>query len=268
MNLSSQPAESPSPGTMSTGVGRAIRVLYFMSDSDQTDFGVSDIARQLGMSKAGVHRVLTTLYGCDFVAYDPESRRYRLGPGAIRVGLAAVDRLQVTRIARPYLEGLVEVSEETATLSARTGDQRVYLDQVLSPREIRMAVQLGRPMPLYAGASSKAILAGMPDSELDDYLDRMLLTPMTERTILDATALREDVHRVRERGFSLSLGERQEGAAAVAAPFFYSSGVVFGSISLCGPATRLSPRLVQSLGRRVQEAASALSQDLGARDVQ
>lgn len=246
----------------SSGISRALRVIFAVAESDEPDVGVSELARQLGYSKTVVHRVVRTLAASGFFTFDERTRRYRLGPGAVSVGLAALARMEVPNVAQPYMEDLVAQSSETATLSARYGDQRMYLSQVLSPREVRMAVPLGQLFPLHIGGSSMAILAALTQDELDDYLDRVFV-PST--SVTSREELVEQLTRIRLRGYTVSRGERQVDAGSVAAPIFDATGRVYGSLSICGPIGRFSDDKTAEYGAALIETAAAVSQRLGHR---
>lgn len=261
-------------GETSSGVSRALQVIFAVAESPEPDVGVSELARSLGYSKTVVHRVVRTLVANGFFLVDERTRRYRLGPGAVSVGLAALGRMEVLRVAQPHLERLVARTGETATLSARYGDQRMYLAQVLSPQENRMAVPLGQRFPLHIGGSSKAILASLEPAELNDYLDRALgdsLDRSLDGSLDDAASvvsraeLEEQLRRVRHRGYAVSRGEREVDAGSVAAPVFDASGRVYGALSICGPVGRISDDRIEKHGGLVTEAAAAVSTGLGHR---
>ncbi|MCS7475698.1 IclR family transcriptional regulator [Umezawaea endophytica] len=249
-------------GETSSGIARALQVVFAVAESSEPDVGVSELARTLGMSKTVVHRVVRTLVATGFFVVDERTRRYRLGPGAVSVGLAALARLEVPKVAQPHMERLVARTAETATLSARYGDQRMYLTQVLSPQEIRMAVQLGHLFPLHVGGSSKAILASLTPAEIDAYLDRALTGTMS---VTSREELVAELTRIRRRGYTVSRGERQVDAGSVAAPVFDATGRVYGSLSICGPVARISDDKVEEYGALIVEAASAVSTGLGYR---
>ncbi|MEV7225798.1 MULTISPECIES: IclR family transcriptional regulator [Polymorphospora] len=248
-----------------SGLGRALAVINMIAERSPQTLGVSTIARELELPKAVAHRILKELVGDGFLGFDEETKQYRLGPGALAVGLAALRALNVPDIARRYMVRLVRATGETATLSMRQGWSRVYVDQVLSPHEVRMSVSLGTSHPLHSGSSSKAILAALPDAEIEDYLDNHGLERVTPATITSVTRLREEIVRIREQGFAVSLGERQSGAGSVAAAVRYSTGQVFGSLSLCGPQDRFDPRTCAAHGALVAEAAAEISAEIGFR---
>lgn len=251
---------------VSSGIDRAMRVVYFVAGSDggrRADFGVSEIARGLDMSKTVVHRILTTLVAVDFLAVDPETRRYRLGPGAVLVGRSALEQLDVHRLARTRMEHLAEMTGETITLSMRQGPGRVYLDQILSRSEVHMSVQIGQWAPLHAGSSAKAILAALSPEEAASYLDEHELVAFTSQTLVDRGAVEADLVRIRAQGYAVSRGERQADAFSIAAPIIRAGDVVFGAISVCGPAQRFGPEKGAEYGFALVRAARGISRDLG-----
>ncbi|MGH8995856.1 MAG: IclR family transcriptional regulator [Acidimicrobiales bacterium] len=218
---------------------RAADVLLLFARSDASRLGVTEIARTLGLSKAAVHRILSSLRNKGIVELDPVSRKYTLGPVIMSLGLTYLNKLDVRKVAGPELAALSRVTNETATLSVRTGHSRVYVDQVTPDREVLMSVQIGIPHPLHAGGSSKAFLAFLPDEEIDRYLSEPL-RKLTPRTIVDPRKLRRELSAIRERGWAQSLGERQAGAGSVAAPILDYRSYPLAVVSVCGPVERLA----------------------------
>lgn len=230
-------------------VERAADVLLHFVEVDQPTLGVTELATDLSMSKAAIHRILVALRTRSLVQFDTETRRYALGPMAATLGLSYLERCDVRQMAASELKSLSEKTNETATLSLRTGNTRVYVEQVTPPREVIMSVTIGVPFPLHAGASSKAFLAFLGEAELEAYLARPLVA-LTENTVTDPDALRDEIDEVRRRGYAHSSAERQSGAASVAAPVLDHRGEPCAVISVCGPAERLE--------REQEECAAAL----------
>lgn len=218
-------------------VERAVDVLLYFTEVESNTLGVTEIATELKMSKSAAHRILSSLRRNNLVQLDEATRRYSLGPLAMRIGLSYLGRLNVRHLASAELHSLSALTAETATLSLRTGDTRIYVDQVVPPREVIMTVSLGVPFPLHAGGSSKAFLAFLTEDEIDAYLIKSLQR-LTDVTITDAGNLRRELARIRKRGWAQSFGERQPGAASVAAPIFDHLGRPTAVISVCGPAER------------------------------
>lgn len=261
-DLPEDPAEEQGPPR--SGIARVLAVMHAIARSAHPQ-GVSVIARETGLSKAVAHRILRELVSGDFLRFDEETKVYRLGAGALDIGLAAMRELDVPAVAHRHLVTLSRRAGETSTLSLRQGWSRVYVDQVLSEHEIRMTVALGTGHPLHAGSSSKAILAALPDTEVDDYIDHHRLDGVTDATITSAETLREEIARIRKLGYAASSGERQSGAASVAAAIFGAMGQVVGSVSLCGPQDMFTRRRMEELATWVRAAAADVSADLGHR---
>ncbi|NBE99004.1 IclR family transcriptional regulator [Nonomuraea sp. KC401] len=240
---SSGAASGEAPARESTGqaiatVERATDVLMHFAETPSNTLGVTEIAEALGMSKAAVHRILASLRVRGLIDLDPATRRYSLGVGAMRLGLAYLDRIDVRRIAEPELVTLSRRTDETATLSIRTGRHRIYVDQVTPAREVIMSVSLGVAYPLHAGGSSKAFLAFLTDEEIEDYLSSGPLEPLTGNTIVDKAKLRRELATIRGAGYAQSFSERMSGAASVAAPVFDHHGRPLAVVSVSGPAER------------------------------
>ena len=174
-----------------------------------------------------------------------------------------MNRLDLPRIARPQLEGLSRDTNETATLSLRTGWERVYVDQVTPERDVMMMVQLGLRVPLHAGASSKAFLAFLHPAEQQEYLARPL-DRMTKLTVTNNKVLRKELGEIRDRGYAVSFGERMEGAGSVAAPVFGHDDRPVAVISVCGPVERFREEAGDA-AKLLLDATGRLSRRLGHR---
>lgn len=248
-----------------SGLLKALTVITLIGDNAPQSLGVSRIARELDLPKAVAQRILKEFTAAQFLVFDDATKKYRLGPASLTLGLAALRTLDVPRIARPHLQRMVARTGETATLSVRNGWVRVYIDQVLSPHEIRMSISLGTSHPLHAGSSSKAILAHLQDDEVEQYLHEHSLSAVTPSTITDVEQLRSELIAVRRNGYAVSRGERQSGASSAAAPVLRASGEVFGSISLCGPQDRFGGGRMSEYTAIVVETAEQISAELGYR---
>jgi len=241
-------------------VERAMDVLLLFGRSGRPDLGVTEIATELGLTKAAVHRILTALRSRDLITVDAVTRRYALGHAAIALGRAYLSRMDLRALAAPELRRLAQQLGETATLSIRRGDTRLYVDQAVPPHELRVEVALGIPYPLHAGSSSKVILAFLDEAEVDGLLARHPLEALTERTIVDEDRLRKDLAAIRKRGYASSQGERQEGTASIAAPIFDHDGRVIAALSVAGPLGRFKPRMAECAPPLVESAARVSGQ--------
>ena len=249
-------------GNARSAIERAVSLLECFSRKEPV-LGVSEIARKLKFQKSTVHRLLTEMARQGLIDRDPSSHRYRLGHKLLYLGNLSASQYQLRDLALPVMRRVWEKSGETVTLSIRIGDQRMYLDQIESLEEVRVAVEIGKPLPLTCGANGKVFLAAMDPVEVDRILGTGSLSALTASTIVDSTRLREELAQVRALGYAISLGERVAGVHALAAPLRNSNGQVVASIGISAPASRMS---VDRLGERAPalvQAANEMSDTFG-----
>lgn len=249
-STSTRPSPESASGTESAD--RVADVLVSFTRSDRP-LGVSQIARDLGLSKAVVHRILQSLASRSLVQVVPGDARYALGPTAVGLGTKAWSQLDVRSLAAPTLRGLRDRTRETATLSVLVGNRRIYLDQYESPQEVKMVVEIGPQFPLHSGASSRSILAFLPPA----FIDEVIAELVDVRPAVDVEEYRQGLELVRTQGYAASNNERNTGAASIAAPFFDASGNVLGSISSSGPAARYAELADESHQEHVAQVLSA-----------
>lgn len=222
---------------------------------------VTEVARALGLSKAVVHRILQSLTSRSLLRQVPGRAVYVLGPVLTSLAAGSWSPGELRAVSAPTLRELRDQTGETTTLSVLVGRERVYVDQHESPHEVKMVVDLGQRLPLHSGASSKAILAFLPDQYAEDALRQL----REVRPDLDADGYRAELAEIRGRGYAVSRNERDTGAASVAAPVFGPDHDVLGSISSSGPMFRYEDDDQGAHARLVVTAAQAITAALGAR---
>ena len=259
MTADIDPRPNPPRGSRRVqAVDHAIDVLDAIAQSGRA-VGVSDVARQTGLSKATVHHLLATLEARRFVLRDPDAPVYRLSWALYELGSNVVRDVDLSRIARPYLDRLAVQTGESVLLGILDGDTVLYLDRGEAPQGLQMRANAGRRGPLHATASGKVLLAFAADPTL---LDRVLSEPLpqlTRTTITDPSTLRQDLAQTKQRGYATCWQEREVGLCSLAVPLRDYSGAVVGSLAVAGPATRLTTRTLQAhlpplrgAGRRIE----------------
>ena len=226
-------------------VEHAIDVLDCMAKVGRP-IGVSDISRRVGLSKASVHHLLATLESRRFVMKDPHSMLYRLSWALYELGSSVVRDVELSRLARPYLDRLALKTGESVLLGILDGDSVLYLDRGEAQGGLRMVASAGRRGSLHATASGKVLLAFSPEPQLvEDVLSRPL-EKLTRTTVTEPAALRRQLTQIRSRGYATCWQEREVGLCSVAVPLRDYTGQVVGSLALAGPASRLTPRTLQT----------------------
>jgi DNA-binding IclR family transcriptional regulator len=242
-------------------VHRAIQILEsFHEGSSPT---VTELSRTLKMPKSSVYELVSTLAAEGLVKKEASSNRYRLGLRLVELARAASHDLDVCQVARPFIEKLRDKLNETVQLTILDGDQILYVDGCESSQRLRTFYDPGDRAPAYCTALGKAILAYLPARETERFLRRKSLRPFTARTLTDPAALRRDLALTAARGYSIDNMEHEEGVRCVAAPIRNSEGRPFASISVSGPAHRLTASRDAEIADRVMAVAEEVSRRLG-----
>lgn len=237
------------------GVQTALRALSILETftSEKPTMGLTEISEEVQLSVPTVHRLLKALSSRDLVVLDPTTRRYSLGHGVMRMAKVIMERDDLINIAHPGLERLRSETMETVSLQTVLGDQRVPTIELTSPHAIRMTSGVGTPYSLVRGAAGKAILAFLPQRDVDRLIP----------TSAEPAELAVELARVRELGYALSSGEVVPGAAATAAPILDSQGVAIAAINVTGPAVRFTEERVMAAVPALLEVTDGITRLLG-----
>ncbi|MDJ0911934.1 MAG: IclR family transcriptional regulator [Desulfobacterales bacterium] len=224
-----------------SSVEKALRVLQVFQEP-RPFWGVRELSAHLNFSPATVLRILQTLKNYGFVDQDPNTRLYRLGTIYYCFLHALQSTHPISRTALPYLQQLTERTHETAHLNTIDGVERLCIENVESLQPLKAAMPIGSRSPLYAGASSKCLLAFSTSDFIDSFLNGATLRPIAENTITDPKTLRKELHLIQRQGFAVSLGERNPGLGSLSAPILNHQGVLLAAISLAMPEIRFQDR--------------------------
>lgn len=246
-----------------SSVSNAVRVLKAFS-ARQRSFGVSELARQLGLSTSTTHRLLRTLAGEHMVEQDPETGRYRLGLAVYDLVAATTPGYDLTEAVLPPMTMLRNRTGETVQLGVLDGREVVYVERLQSMHSLRMFLDVGRRNTAHSTGTGKVLLAHLEPHLLEHTLRGWDLPAQTQHTIVDMGALRKELARIREQGWARNVDESELGATSVGAPVRDGTGTVVAALSVAGPSARMAPELT-SITHHVMEAAAAASRRLGHR---
>ncbi len=243
-------------------VARAIAILQAF-DEERVELGVTELSQRTGIDKSTVYRLLNELQQGGLIEQDAETSKYYLGFGLLRLAGLALRRLELTRVARPHLQELACLSQETVNLSILTKHNEIInIAGITSPRMVRNMGWIGREMPIHAVSGGKVMMAYLPEARVEQILDGDL-EAFTERTITDPARLRAEMEQIRQVGYGIAEEELEAGLSAVAAPIWNHEGQVVANISISGPSFRLPHERLVELGQAVKEAADTISKKMG-----
>jgi IclR family pca regulon transcriptional regulator len=220
-----------------TGTSQSLeRGLAILSafDSERPLIGVSELSRELSLSRSTAHRYIATLAQLGYLQQDPDSRRYRLGPKVVDLGFSAINSMELRHVAAPHLKALSEKTGRTVNMAVLDGTEIVYIDRCRAPdaREIDLNLHVGSRLPAYCTSMGKVLLANQRPEVLPGLLERMELTRRGPNTLTAREALATALQRVRQTGLAVNDEELAPGLRSLAAPIRDGFGEVVAAVNI------------------------------------
>lgn len=246
-------------------LGRALDLVEIVARQGKNGGRLTDLAHELGLSKASTFAILQTLLSRGYVADfgKGSTRRYRLGMALARLGDLAISNIALTDVAIPALHDLTDELSMTSRLAILDDGYAVVIGRVDAPGAIRFDAALGRRELPHCSAVGKALLAALPKAEAAAILQKLELPRRTPHTITDRAALMAELQRCAERGYAMDDEEDNEGVACVGACVYDRSGKAVGAISVTGLKPRDWDSRQKLLAATVMRTANLISRQLG-----
>jgi DNA-binding IclR family transcriptional regulator len=241
---------------VSQSARRTLQLVEHLAEAGPSS--LSSIASSLELNKTTAFRFVSALVEMGWVQQNATTRVYGLSPRVLELGSMVLDRMEIRHEVRPHLERLAELTSETAHLGVLDGLEMVYIDKVEGRQAVSMASRLGARGACHSTALGKVLLAARPEEEWARYVQDVGLTRRTDHTFVDAKLFREELERVRERGYAIDNVENEDGIRCVAAPIRDHSGEVVVAMSVSGWTVSVTPeRLPELIPLVIGHAASA-----------
>ncbi len=247
--------------TRLSSVATAIHLLKTFTEED-TELGISELAKRLSVAKSTVHRLAGTLLDEDLLQQNPENGRYSLGVGLFSLGALVRSRLDVTTESKLILNELRDATQENTRLAVLERERVVFLHDFESPQTLRLRSGTGQIRPAYCTAEGLCLLAGLREPELA----KVLALPRQARTgksVVDETELRARIRKTKRQGYAVEDEECDDGTRCIAAPIHNSEGRVVAAVGIAGPRVRIRKSMFPKLAPVAIEAATQISVRLG-----
>ncbi len=257
----------PAPETGTRAALTTLQVLEHVAELQPV--GVSALARASGIPKSSVQRCLATLRQAGWLTGAPTDRTLWVLTTKLRnLSLCGAVDLGLRDAAHSIMQQLQEETGETVHLSIYDGaqgsdpseadhparDELVIIDRLDSTQPVRTWVSLGTRVPLHASGSGRAVLAQLPEVDLERCLSGPL-ERFSPQTLASRDAVIDDLHGIRTRGYATVDGGWRPGVGAVAAALLDPRGHPVGALAISVPAQRYDDAREQRLGPLVADAA-------------
>jgi len=243
---------------------RAASLLRSFSAAEP-ELSIGELARRSRLPRSTVHRLVVNLVRLGFLARDSRSERYRLGLLLAELGTIALSRMGLREKAMPIMERLAEETGEVVCLAVLERNRSVYVAVVEGRHGLRLRATVGSVAPLHASATGTVLLAYMPEAEVRGIAAETGLPKLTAITISHIEPLLERLAEIRGRGFSIDVGESEEGLTGLAAPVRSPTGAVEAALVIAGPGARVLADNARRWAPVVVAAANEVSAALAER---
>lgn len=254
---------APAPHNGPRSILRLLQVFEQLSTCPEGQT-LAQLCRALALPKTTLFTMLKVLESADYLAQDKGV--YRLGKAAAALGAAmsSAPNASFPDCAKDVLRRLSQRSGETVFLAVLTRDHKrcKYVATAESDNWLRYTVKLGSHKPSYATGTGRAMLAYLPDRELEALLDGVEFERITPGTVSSRRALVAGLKEVRRSGVSMVDSGTVAGVTSVAAPIFGADGQGAAALSIGGPTARIRLHL-RSVESAVRGGAEEISRVLG-----
>jgi len=240
-------------------INRALQILKCFNWNER-EFTLTEIAQVVDLPKSTTSRLLSTLESEGFLKKNERTNHYKLGNAIYFLGLIAKESLDIRQISQPIMEEICQATKETINLYLLDNLEKVCFNQVESPLAIKRYVRIGERSPIWYGATGKSILANLDESIW--YGMSKQIKRYTEKTVVDPDEFISELKTIKERGYSVSVGEKEHDVGCVSAPIFDNSKKVIGCLSISGPQYRF-PQDTDYFVSLVVDGAMRISNKLG-----
>jgi IclR family KDG regulon transcriptional repressor len=248
-------------------VAKAFTILSLFK-RNKPEWGVSEIARELGMQKCTVYRLLATMQEFGAIRKTTDGRNnYRLGIRLFELGSVIADTFDLRGVALAFLHKVAKQSGETVHLGVLNDHEVMSIEAVNGQNTLKSIILIGEKTPLYCTSVGKAILAFLAPPVQKEIIAKIDFIKFTEKTIVDPAALAAELELTRQRGYAFDDMEHEVGVRCIAAPIWDSVGEVVASLSISGPSIRITKRKIPGFAQLVMTTAREISRELGAKNV-
>lgn len=225
------------------------------------EWGVTDLARELGLPKSTIHEILRTLEKGLYVQRNPDSYHYRLGLKVLQLGFIGRIGLRLREYALPHLEELQEQTGQIVYLTIPFKGQVLYLEAVFPSKRLVHYSVVGRTQFMHCTGVGKALLAYLPEAAVQTVLEAHGLPRFTPATICTPEELQAELAHTRERGYAVDNGESDPNIRCVAVPI-RTRQVVAASMSVSGHVMHFTDAAIRRYAELLLNASGEITHKL------
>ena len=237
-------------------LARGLRILELLAEFED-GLSSTELAELIDVDKSSMSRLMNTLVNYRFAERDEQTRRYYLGTHVQELGRRAGQHASLRDIAQAYLQELATITRENAHVAVYSAPHALTIADIPSTEPLRVVSEVGRRVPVHCSAIGKCLLA------FAEIPMPMSYTRYTDKTIIDAGQLAEQLETIRYQGYAIDDEELTLGVRGLAVPIRNREGRIIATMGLSGPGVRLTYDNIPDLLTLLTEAANKVSAELG-----
>jgi len=210
-------------------LARGLRVLEAFNSGNK-QLTLSDVAKLVELPRASVRRTLHTLVQLGYA--EMNDRLFRLTPRVLNLARAYLLSNAVSDILQPALERLAEEVNESCSAAVLDGEDIMMIAHASPKRIIPVSSQIGFRLPAVASSLGRVLLAALDDRQLDDFLVRVEPQRFTRFTVIEKSALRAAILKVRADGYAVADQEVELGFRSIALALKKHDGRVIAALNI------------------------------------
>jgi DNA-binding IclR family transcriptional regulator len=241
---------------------RALKILELLS-KNSAGLTTAQICEKLKYPRNSVFRITSTLQNNEYLIRNEETKEFQLTLKLLNMGYAAIGDETLIEKALPMMKELRDKIGETVPLGILHGDEGIVIEEVPGAHSFRFVLEPGKKFNLHTAAPAKAILAFLPNADLESKISKIKFEKFTDRTITNLNDYKICLDKVRNCGYAIDYAEEIEGMHCISAPIFNRKGFPIAAIWITGPSRRISSTDFDKIGEEVKKHAKSISKSFG-----
>lgn len=240
------------------GVGKAVSILKRLGNPPY-EMGVTDIAKEMGLVKSGVHTILRELLKGNLLVQNPSTKKYSLGPVLYRLGHVYSTSKGLSEISQSTMESISKLTGMGVFIGIREGLVPILAYKHNGSDDFLYEEQIGESFPFNASAMGKLLTAYLKPEEIEYILKNETFEKITPKSITDPEELKKDYELIRSQGFCVSASENRVGAFGIAFPITDRLGNVNACLCMVGPSEKFVPEVREKWMSLLKTGADEIS---------
>lgn len=238
-------------------VDKALSVLELLAQS-RSGFTLGELTRRMSLPKSSVHCLLLTLERRGYL-HRNEKSRYLFGLKLFGLANMALSGIGLREKALPFLKALMARTRFTVHLAMMEQGEAVLIEKVEPPNVYKLATWLGKRMDVHCTSLGKALIAHLPEAEVEVLVRDRGLPRHNENTICSLRRLKDELARARNTGYALDDEEDEVGARCIGAPVFDAEGKVIAAVSVSGTTAQITSENLAAVAEQVKDCAASIT---------